>query len=69
MRRVFDSYIVLKTPDVTVFGAKRRLTSAEGASYLGGSGGALPQKIFKIELSETPFPAFLETRNKFPSKA
>ena len=47
----------------------RRLTSAEGPSYLGGSGGMLPQKIFKIEDSERPFPAFLEPRNHFPSKA
>ena len=66
-RKVAD--IVLKASDVTVFGVRRRLTSAEGASYLGGSGGALPQKIFIIEHSETPFPAFLEPRNQFPSKA
>ena len=33
---------------------------------LGGSGGMLPQEIFKIEYSETPFPAFLEPRKQFP---
>ena len=26
----------------------------------------LPQEIFKIEYSETPFPAFLEPRKQFP---
>ena len=67
-RQVFQQFhkvadIVLKAPDVTVFGARRRLTSTEGASYLGASGGAVSQKIFKIEHSETPgisFPARLE---------
>ena len=34
--------------------------------HLGGSGGILPQEIFKIEYSETPFPAFLEPRKQFP---
>ena len=34
--------------------------------HLGGSGGMLPQEIFKIEYSETPFPAFLEPRKQFP---
>ena len=33
--------------------------------HLGGSGGMLPQEIFKIEYSETPFPAFLEPRKQF----
>ena len=32
--------------------------------HLGGSGGMLPQEIFKIEYSETPFPAFLEPRKQ-----
>ena len=34
--------------------------------HLGGSGGMLSQEIFKIEYSETPFPAFLEPRKQFP---
>ena len=34
--------------------------------HLGGSGGMLPHEIFKIEYSETPFPAFLEPRKQFP---
>ena len=34
--------------------------------HLGGSGGMLPQEIFKIEYSETSFPAFLEPRKQFP---
>ena len=61
--------IVLKAPDVTVFGTGRCLTSAKGTSYLGESGAVLPQKTFKIKHSEMPFPAFLEPRNQFPSKA
>ena len=36
---------------------RKRLASAESASYLGES---------KIEHSETLFPAFLETKNQFP---
>ena len=36
------------------------------AKHLGRSGGMLPQEIFKIEYSETPFPAFLEPRKQFP---
>ena len=28
----------------------------------------LPQEIFKIEYSETPFPAFLEPRKQFPRR-
>ena len=31
-----------------------------------GCGGMFPQEIFKIEYSETPFPAFLEPRKQFP---
>ena len=34
--------------------------------HVGESGGMLPQEIFKIEYSETPFPAFLEPRKQFP---
>ena len=38
--------------------------------HLGGSGGMPPpppaHEIFKIEYSETPFPAFLEPRKQFP---
>lgn len=34
--------------------------------HLGGSGGKIPHEIFKIEYSETPFPAFLEPRKQFP---
>ena len=34
--------------------------------HVGGSGSMLPQEIFKIEYSETPFPAFLEPRKQFP---
>ena len=34
--------------------------------HLGGSGGMLRQEIFKIEYSETPFPAFLKPRKQFP---
>ena len=34
--------------------------------HLGGSGGMLPQEIFKIEYSETSFPAFLEPRKQLP---
>ena len=34
--------------------------------HLVGSVGMLPQEIFKIEYSETPFPAFLEPRKQFP---
>ena len=30
--------------------------------HLGEAGGMLPKEIFKIEYSETPFPAFLEPR-------
>ena len=37
--------------------------------HLGGSGGMLPQEIFKIEYSETPFPAFLEPRKQFPRQS
>ena len=36
--------------------------------HLGGSGGMLPQEMFKIEYSETPFPAFLEPRKQFPGQ-
>ena len=56
--------IIPKAPDVTFLAV--HLASAEGASYLGGSGGMSPQGIFKIEHSETLFPAFLETKNQFP---
>ena len=34
--------------------------------HVGGSEGMLPQDIFKIEYSETPFAAFLEPRKQFP---
>ena len=55
----------MKAPDVTYFGGARCLSSAKSVSYLGGSGGTLPQEIFLKEHSET-FPAFLETKYQFP---
>ena len=45
-----------KAVDVTFFAV--RLARAEDTSYLG--------EMFKIENSETLFPAFLETKNQFP---
>ena len=53
--------IYLKAPDAKFFGAARRLPSAEGASYLVGPGGMLPQQIFKIKHTETP-------KNQFPTQ-
>ena len=52
--------ISVKAPDVTYFW--RHKAAFEHASYLGGSGGMLPQELFKKEHSETLFPAFLETK-------
>ena len=72
---VFDSFLKLriyiwKHRTRRFFSATRRLTSAEGASYLGGSGGMLLQEIFIIEHSWTLFPAFLEPKNQsFPGRA
>ena len=54
-----------------MFVAARRFSSAKSMSYLGerGSGGKLPQKIFRKEHSETLFPAFLETKYQFPRQS
>ena len=45
--------ILLKAPDVKAPHERRR------RKHLGAFGGMLPQEIFKIKYSETPFPAFL----------
>ena len=46
-RQVFKvADIILKAPDAIFFGGARRLASAEGSSYLRGSGGMLPQTDF-----------------------
>ena len=74
--RVLDRFfkvvdIFLKAPNAKFLGGTRHLASTEGASFLrggGGSGGMLPQEIFKIEHSETPFSAFLEPEIQFPRK-
>ena len=52
--------IFLKAPDVT-FPCERRKRELPR-----GSGGIPPHEIFKIEHSETLFPAFLETKKQFP---
>ena len=72
--RVLDRFfkvvdIFLKAPNAKFLGGTRHLASTEGASFLrGGTGGMLPQQIFKIEHSETPFSAFLEPEIQFPRK-
>ena len=45
---------------------RKELPERRRCKHLGGSGGMLPHEIFKIEYSETPFPAFLEPRKQFP---
>ena len=67
--RVFDSFLssayISESTGLEIF-----LTSAEGTSYLGGSGGMLPQEIFIIEHSGTLFPAILKPKNQsFPGRA
>ena len=57
----------MKAPDVTYFW--RHKAPFECASYPGGSGGMLPQEIFKKEHSETLFPVFLETKYQFPRQS
>ena len=59
--------IFLKTLDPQFFDAARRLASAEGRSFLGGSRGWSPQEIFKIKHSKMMFPVFLEHKSRFPS--
>ena len=56
----------MKAPDVTYFW--RHKAPFEHASYLGGSGGMLPQESFTKEHSET-FPVFLETKYQFPRQS
>ena len=51
--------------------AQGTLQAQKAQASLGGgegSGGMLPQEIFKIEHSETPFSAFLEPEIQFPRK-
>ena len=56
----------MKAPDVTYFWRRKAPFERLKRELLGGSGGMLPQEIFKTDLSETLFPAFLETKYQFP---
>ena len=55
----------MKAPDVTYFWCRQAPFERFKRELPGGSGGMLPQEIFKKEHSETLFPA-LETKYQFP---
>ena len=55
----------VKAPDVTYFWRRQAPFERFKRELPGGSGGMLPQEIFKKEHSETLFPA-LETKYQFP---
>ena len=63
---VADMFV--EAPDVTYFWRRNKPFERlkRELLYLGGSGGMLPQEIFKKEHSETLFPAFLDTKYQFP---
>ena len=56
----------MKAPDVTYFWRHKAPFERLKRELPGGSGGMVPQEIFKKEHSETLFPAFLENKYQFP---
>ena len=60
--RVFNSFVKLKAPNLTVFGTGKCFTSAKGVSYLGGSGGMPPRKFLKYNTQKRHFQRFCGTQ-------
>ena len=68
--KVVDWHISESTGHIFFVCAPRHLLSAEDGSYQGGSGGMLPQEIFKLKhLKKCCFQHFWNPRISFPGKA